>query len=180
MVSISAGMKSSLSRCCLGEALMAGAAMLSLTSGCGQKSDPPPPRFPNTNTVAARPRSIGIPYGPIVLLRSGEQLVALRITSASQLGEVIEVEWFAPPNGGKDFTNAKHGEGTAREHRGIGYIAAGPLSLEWSRGSAEMGWIYWPDESINLAACSRAWATLDEVDPDAPDIRWFTKEMFEK
>jgi hypothetical protein len=180
MVSISAGMKSSLDRCRLGTALMAGAAVLSITAGCGQSSDPPPPRFPNSNTVAAGPRSIGVPYGPIVLLRSGEQLVALRITSESQLGQVIEVEWFAPPVGGKDFTNAKHGGGTAREHRGIGYIAAGPLSLEWSRGSAEMGWIYWPDENTDLAACSRAWANLDEVDPDAPDIRWYTKEMFER
>jgi hypothetical protein len=175
MVSISAGMKSSL----LGAAMIAGAAMLSLTPGCGQLSGPPPPSFPDSNTVAARPRSIGVPYGPIVLLRSGEQLVALRITSLSQLGEVIEVEWFVPPVGEKDFTNAIHGGGTAREHRGIGYIAAGPLSLEWSHGSAELGWIYWPGESVDLEACSRVWASLDEINPDAPDIRWYTKGMFE-
>jgi len=180
MVSISAGMKSSLARRYLDPALVAGAAMLYLTAGCGQLSGPPPPSFPTSTTVAARPRSIGVPYGPIVLLRSGEQLVALRITSASQLGEVIEVEWFAPPVGGKDFTNARHGEGTAREHRGIGYIAAGPLNLEWSRGSAEMGWIYWPDEGTDLAACSRTWSNLDEVDPDDPDVRWYTREMFER
>ena len=161
-------------------ALISGAAMLALTAGCGRASDPPPPRFPDSNTVAANTRSIGVPYGPIVLLRSGDQLVAMRITSVSQLGEVVEIEWFAPPVGGKDFTNAKHGEGTAREHRGTGYIAAGPLNLEWSRGSANMGWIYWPDESVDLAACSRAWANLDEVDPDAPDIRWYTKDMFER
>jgi hypothetical protein len=43
-----------------------------------------------------------------------------------------------------------------------------------------MGWIYWPDEGIDLEACSRTWANLDEVDSDAPDIRWYTKEMFEK
>ena len=180
MVSISAGVKSSLARCFLGAALIVGAAVLSITAACGKSSGPAPPSFPDSNTVAARPRSIGVPYGPIVLLRSGEQLVALRITSVSQLGEVIEVEWFAPPVGGKDFTNAMRGEGTAREHRGIGYIPAGPLNLEWSRGSAEMGWIYWPDEGIDLEACSRTWANLDEVDSDAPDIRWYTKEMFEK
>jgi len=180
MVSISAGMKSSLARRYLDPALVAGAAMLYLTAGCGQLSGPPPPSFPTSTTVAARPRSIGVPYGPIVLLRSGEQLVALRITSVSQLGEVIEVEWFAPPVGGKNFTNAMRGEGTAREHRGIGYIAAGPLNLEWSRGSAEMGWIYWPDEGTDLAACSRTWSNLDEVDPDDPDVRWYTREMFER
>ncbi len=179
MVTIPAGMKSSLSRCWLGAALISGAAMLSLTAGCDQLSDPLPPRYPDRNTVAAGPRSIGVPYGPIVLLRSDEQLVALRITSESQLGQVIEIEWFAPPVGGKDFTNAIRGKGTAREHRGIGHIAAGPLRLEWSRGSAEMGWIYWPDEGTDLAACSRVWASLDEIDPDAPDVRWYTREMFE-
>ena len=180
MVSISAGVKSSLARCFLGAALIVGAAVLSITAACGKSSGPAPPSFPNSNTVAARPRSIGVPYGPIVLLRSGEQLVALRITSASQLGEVIEVEWFVPPVGEKDFTNAIHGGGTAREHRGIGYIAAGPLSLKWSHGSAEMGWIYWPGGSIDLEACSRTWANLDEINPDASDIRWYTKGMFER
>ena len=153
-----------------------GAAAFILT-GCGAPIQTP--TYPTAAQVAADHRAIGIPYGRFILLRTGEQLVALRVTWASQIGEQINFEWHTPTGGQQSFIHANYGNGSAVEVRYVGRIAAGPLLLNWSRGSHDMGWIYWPEDGTDLAVCSRAWANLDEVDGNAPEIRWLTREMFE-
>lgn len=149
----------------------------SILTGCGTPVQTP--TFPTADQVAADRRAIGIPYGRFVLLRTGEQLVALHVTWASPIGEQINFEWHASPRGQQTFKHATFGKGSAVEVRFVGRIAAGPLVLNWSRGSRDMGWIYWPDDDTDLAVCSRAWANLDDADPDSPDVRWYTREMFE-
>jgi hypothetical protein len=149
----------------------------SILTGCGAPIQTP--TFPTADQVAADHRAIGIPYGRFVLLRTGKQLVALHVTWASPIGEQINFEWHAPSGGQQTFNHATFGKGSAVEVRYIGRIAAGPLVLDWSRGSRDMGWIYWPDDDTDLAVCSRAWADLDKADPDSPDVRWYTREMFE-
>ena len=157
--------------------LVAVATTASILAGCDAPVQTPP--FPTSDQVAADHRAIGIPYGRFVLLRTGEQLVALNVTWASQIGEQIDFEWHTPPDGQRTFAKATYGRGSAVEVRYIGRIAAGPLVLDWSRGSRDMGWIYWPDDGADLAVCSRAWADLADVDPDSPDVRWYTRKMFE-
>ena len=136
------------------------------------------PSYPTSEQVAADRRAIGIPYGQVILLKSAGQVVALRVTWASAIGEQIEYEWYAADEG-ESLLDASSGNGTAVEDRFTGRIAAGPLLLTWSRGSRDMGWIYWPEDRGDLAVCSRASASLYEADPDDPNVHWYTRGMFE-
>jgi len=137
------------------------------------------PRYPTTDRVAADRRAIGIPYGRLVLLRRGEQMVALRVTWASRLGDTIDYQWFAYRPGTANFTDPASGEGKAQESGYMGRVAVGSMILAWSRGSTQFGWLYWPDDSDGFAVCSRAWGSLEEVDPKARGVRWYTREQFE-
>ena len=148
-----------------------------LLAGCGPSIQAP--SYPTTEQVAADHRAIGIPYERVILLKSAQQLVAVRVTWASPIGEQIRYEWHSTKSGAKNFLDALSGDGAAKEDRFTGRIAAGPLLLTWSRGSRDMGWIYWPEDGGEFAVCSRAWESLGEADPDAPDVRWYTREMFE-
>ena len=166
MVSISANVV----RWCLGAALIAGV-------GCG--GPPPAPARPTAFRVAVSERSIGIPYGPVTLLRTGAELVALRVTAASRLGNAIEYEWDLAPAGGTGFVSETHGSASTVESSGFGQVVAGPLRFQWSRGSQDFGWIYWPVGLTDIAVCSRTWRNLEEIDLENPDIFWYTPEMFE-
>jgi hypothetical protein len=148
-----------------------------LSAGCGPTIEAP--KYPTSEQVAADHRAVGIPYGRVILLRSAEQVVALRVTWASPIGEQIRYEWYAAKSGETGFVDALNGEGAAQEDRFTGRIAAGPWLLTWSRGSRDMGWIYWPDDGGELAVCSRAWESLDQADPNAAEVLWYTREMFE-
>jgi len=157
MVSISANAV----RWCLGAALIAGA-------GCG--GPPPAPARPTAFRVAVSERSIGIPYGPLVLLRTGGQHVAIRVTAASRLGNAIEYEWDLAPAGGTVFVSETHGSASTVESNGF---------FKWSRGSQDFGWLYWPVGLADISVCSRTWRNLEEIDLEDPDIFWYTPEMFE-
>ena len=166
MVSISANAV----RWCLGAALIAGA-------GCG--GPPPAPARPTAFRVAVSERSVGIPYGPLVLLRTGAQLVAIRVTAASRLGNAIEYEWDLAPAGGTVIVSETHGSASTVESNGFGQVVAGPLRFKWSRGSQDFGWLYWPVGLADIAVCSRTWRNLEGINLEDPDIFWYTKEMFE-
>ena len=170
MVSISAGMKTFLARCCLGAAFIAGA-------GCG--GPPPTPERPTEYRVAVSDRSIGIPNGPVVLLKTDAQLIAVRVTAASLLGNAIEYEWDVAPAGGTGFVADTHGAASTVESSGFGTIVAGPVRFKWSGGSEDFGWFYWPPNP-DVAVCSRTWRNLDEINLQDPDIFWYKQEMFER
>ena len=164
---------SRLSRATLALFALAAAAL----TACGRIGSPP--QYPTTDRVAADRRAIGIPYDRLVLLRRGEQMVALRVTWASRLGDSIDYQWFASRPDTANFTDPTTGEGKAQESGYTGRVAAGSMVLAWSRGSTEFGWLYWPDDGDEFAVCSRAWGSLEEVDPEAPGVRWYTREQFE-
>ena len=144
---------------------------------CGKLE--PPPQYPTTDRVAADRRAIGIPYGRFVLLRRDEQVVALRVTRASQIGDSIDYQWFASRPETVDLTDPISGEGKTRESGYMGRVAAGSMVLSWSRGSTQFGWLYWPDDGGEFAVCSRAWGSLEEVDPKARGVRWYTRDQFQ-
>jgi len=125
-------------------------------------------------------RSIGIPYGPVVLLRNHEQLIALRVVAAPAAGYTIEYEWETAEVAASAFAKDDSGVGTAEEERGFGVVNAGPVRFKWSRASKESGWLYWPRGWDDLSVCSRTWASFDEIDLQKPNILWYSQEMFQR
>ncbi|MGD9252881.1 MAG: hypothetical protein PVG92_02980 [Holophagae bacterium] len=158
---------------------IASAWFLLLASASGCIGPGPPPRVPTEGRVSVSTRNIGIPYGPIVLFRADDRQIALRVTRASGQGTRIDYEWSATQPGSAAFSPSNTGRGSVNETTRVGRIAAGPLLLNWSRGSAEMGWIYWPDADFGLEVCSRTFADLEEIDLDSKRLRWYRRDMFD-
>ncbi|MFV2073373.1 MAG: hypothetical protein ACC742_12075 [Thermoanaerobaculales bacterium] len=156
-------------------ALLALAA--AILTACGKTE--PPPQYPTKDRVAADRRAIGIPYDRFVLFRRDEQMVALRVTRASQIGDSIDYQWFASRPEAVDLTDPITGEGKTRESGYMGRIAAGSMVLQWSRGSEQFGWLYWPDDRSEFAVCSLAWGSLEEADRGARGVRWYTRDQFQ-
>lgn len=149
-----------------------------VATGC--QGPPPPPERPTSKRVAVSVRSIGIPYGPVVLLRYGEQLIAVRVVAAPAAGYSIEYEWETATVTAHGFSTEERGTGTAEEERGFGVVEAGPIRFKWSRASKDAGWLYWPAGSDDLSVCSLTWASFDEIDLQRPNIHWYTQEMFRR
>jgi hypothetical protein len=135
--------------------------------------------MPTGDRIAASHRNIGIPYGPYVVFRGGDRYIALRVTASNQLGNRIGYEWAATGPGLGEFASAEQGRGSAEESGSVARIAAGPLLLNWSRGSGEIGWIYWPDDALGVAVCSRTFSNLEDLDLESKRLRWYTREDFE-
>jgi hypothetical protein len=154
------------------------AAMIGATTGC--QAPPQPPRTPTLDLVSVSERSIGIPYGPVVLFRKDGELVALRVIAAPAAGYSIEYEWMTAPASGRGFTTDDGGTGATEEQRGFGHISLGPLYFKWSRASKSSGWLYWPPGSNDFSVCSRTWTSIDEIDLQQPEIHWYTQEMFQR
>jgi len=139
---------------------------------------PPPPERPTPERVSVSARSIGIPYGPVVLLRNREQLVAVRVVGTAAGGYSIEYRWETAPFAASGFATEERGTGMTQEERGHGVVKAGPLRFKWSRGSQSTGWLYWPPASDELSVCSVTWPSIEEIDLQDPEIYWYTQEMF--
>lgn len=152
------------------------AAAAGILWSCG--GPPAPPREPNDRRVAASHRNIGIPYGPWVLLQGGDRVVALRVTSASPLGNRIDYEWAAGSAQSNRFSPTDRGRGSLEERASVERLSAGPLLLNWSRGSGEVGWLYWPDNDIGFAVCATTFEDLEDIRPDSRRYRWYTRERF--
>jgi hypothetical protein len=153
--------------------------VLLLASASACVGPAPPPRVPTEQRVSASARNIGIAYGPFVLFRADGRLIALRVTNASGQGTRIDYEWVATQPGSTQFSPANTGRGAVNETTRVGRIAAGPLLLNWSRGSGEIGWIYWPDVDFGLEVCSRTFTALEDIDPESKRLRWYRRDMFE-
>jgi hypothetical protein len=130
--------------------------------------------------VSVSARSIGIPYGPVVLLRNREQLVALQVVAAPTSGFSIEYVWQIAPVTATGFATEDSGTGTTDEERGLGVVEAGPVRFKWSRASKDSGWLYWPQGWNDLSVCSETWASVDEIDLQDPKVYWYTQEMFQR
>lgn len=151
-------------------------ATLSAATGCFL--EPPPPEFPTPERVAANARSIGIPYGPIVVFHSRQRYFALQVTEVSPTGRQITYRWAASKPGSTDLSTASRGRGSVRERRAIEPLDIGPLRLGWSRGSAELGWLYWSDRADDLEICSRTFDSLDDIPLDPDRLHWYNRDMF--
>ncbi len=139
---------------------------------------PAGPRSPTRDRISASHRNIGIPYGPWVLFRAGDRHVALRVIEASALGNRIEFEWAATAPGTERLQPTERGRGSAEERATVERIAAGPLLLNWSRGSGDTGWLYWPESRLEFAVCATTFENLDEIHPGSRRLRWYTRDMF--
>jgi hypothetical protein len=164
-----------LTRRTLSAALLAIAA--SLLVSCG--GPPRPPEHPTFERVAVNQRAIGIPYGAVVLFRVDDQLVALRVVDAPLWGYAIEYEWHAAPADPAVFETTATGAGQTDEKKRHGAVRAGPLYLKWSRGSAESGWLYWPEDSGMVSVCSITFRRVGRIDLQDPQIFWYRQDMFD-
>jgi hypothetical protein len=153
-----------------------------LTATLGCDGVPRPPNWPTFDRVAVSEHSIGIPYGSVVVFRTAGQLVALRVVDASRWGYKIEYEWQATAPGTEVFGGTTRETATTEENtenNRCGSIRAGPLFLQWSRGSEEMGWLYWPDKEGEISVCAVTWSSVDSIDLQNPEVFWYTREMFD-
>jgi len=149
-----------------------------VTAGC--QGPPPPPERPTPTRVSVSARSIGIPYGPVVLLRNREQLVAIRVVAARAAGYSIQYEWETADITANGLTTDDSGTGRAEEKGGFGVVKAGPLRFQWSRASKDTGWLYWPRGWNDLSVCSVTWASIDDINLQSPKIQWYSQEMFQR
>ena len=157
-------------------ALLATVAAFAVVLGCG--GPPRPPKFPTFERVAVNQRAIGIPYGAVVLLRIDEQLVALRIVDAPLWGYAIEYEWNEGPADAAVFETTATGAGQTDEKRQRGRVLTGSLLMQWSRGSEDFGWLYWPEDSSGVSVSSITFRSVDSIHLQDPEIFWYRQEMF--
>ena len=147
-------------------------------AGCG--GDPPVSTpLPTVDRVVTNPQAFGVPYGTYVLIKDGDRLIALKITTASALGDHISYSWeeFEHTAGDRSGPVARRGQGETSEMQNLltGRIAIPGLGLTWSRGSSRVGWVYWPGDDHDFAVFSRPWMQPAEIDPKSRSGKWLRK-----
>jgi hypothetical protein len=150
-------------------------------AGCGHP-DPTKTRLPTSESVVAYPQAIGIPYDRYILLRHGERLVALKVSARSVRGEHISYSWKEIRGGAGDdpVPEVRAGQGVSTEESISGRIDIPGLRLTWSRGSADLGWLYWPEGDTDFAVFSRPWLRQTEIDPNSRDGRWLEQKKYRR
>ena len=124
-------------------------------------------------------RAVGIPNGAVVLFRIDQELVALRVVEAPLWGYAIEYEWSVAPVDATVFETTSTGSGETDEKNQRGVVRAGPLFMQWSRGSKKSGWLYWPEDSSNISVSSITFRSVDSIHLQDPEIFWYKQDMFE-
>lgn len=154
---------------------------LALTVGCGVRG-PEPTRYPSEEQVVADHRAIGVPYGRFVLFRDGDRLVAVELSPRAARGERIHYRWAISPSGSSGFSGSESQQGEAEtfEQQGTGLISVPGLNLRWSRGSAELGWIYWPKDGREFSVYSRPWLELEDIDAESREGKWLRRKQFRR
>lgn len=163
--------------------LVLAAVLAAAGAACDRPATAPQPALPTADTLAATSNAVGIPYGRYLLIRRGEHLIALHLTAVSPLGDRVAYRWYLADGDGR-FSRPEaleHGDGEAVEHPYTGRITLpGPLTLDWSRGSQEFGWLYWPEGSGDYAVYSRPVAELADADPGRDGGRWLMRDEFRR
>jgi hypothetical protein len=159
------------------------AALAAAALACGRAPGELPTAQPTADTLAATPNAAGIPYGRYILIRHDGRLIALHVTAISQLGDRISFRWYAAGGDGR-FTSPElleRDEGETVERPYTGRITLpGRLVLDWSRGSTEFGWLYWPEGPGDYAVYSLPFAELAGVAAGGNGGRWLTAEDFRR
>lgn len=163
--------------------LVLAAVVVAVGAACDRTATAPKPALPTADTLAATPNAVGIPYGRYLLIRRGEHLIALHLTAVSPLGDRVDYRWYVAGPDGR-FARPElleRGGGEAVERPYTGRITLpGRLTLDWSRGSKEFGWLYWPEGSADYAVYSRPFAELADADPGRDGGRWLEQDMFRR
>jgi hypothetical protein len=157
------------------------AVLVAAGAACGRPATDPQPALPTADSLAATANAVGVPYGRYLLIRRGERLIALHLTAVSPLGDRVGYRWYVAGGDGRFARpeSLEEGGGEAVEHPYTGRITLpGPLTLDWSRGSPDFGWLYWPEGSGNYAVYSRPFADLADVGARQDDGRWLTRDQF--
>lgn len=144
-------------------------------SACTRIADEDRLDFPTAQRLAIKPSAVGVPYDRFVVIRYDGRVIAVNLHATSQLGDRVRYRWFKANADGWFVPEAKleQGEGEAVERPHTGRIAIPNLpTLQWSRGSQESGWIYWPERDTGLEIFSDAFATLSEIETRRGTGRW--------
>lgn len=140
---------------------------------------PPSPERPTYERVAVNERAVGIPYGPVAVFKVDDQLIAFRVSNVPLSGHGIEYEWSAAASDTTSFAPTATGSGQVEEKPHPVYVSAGPLAVQWSRGSQKYGWLYWPEDSRPTSVCAITFRSVESIDLQDPRVFWYTQEMFE-
>jgi len=163
--------------------LVLAAAVIAAGAACDRPATAPKPALPTADSLAATPNAVGVPYGRFLLVRRDERLIALHLTALSPLGDRVAYRWYVAGPDGRFARpeSLEQGGGEALERPYTGRISLpGPLTLDWSRGSKEFGWLYWPEGSGDYAVYSRPFAELADTAAGRDDGRWLTRDMFRR
>jgi hypothetical protein len=159
------------------------AVLVAAGAACDHPATEPTPAQPTPDSLAATPNAVGVPYDQYLLIRRGERLIALQLTAVTPLGDRVAYRWYVAGSD-RRFARPKSlemGGGEAVERPYTGRITLpGSLTLDWSRGSREFGWLYWPEGSGDYAVYSRPFTELADADPDRDTGRWLDREMFRR
>ena len=154
------------------------AAAIVFAAGCGGDRPESTP-LPSVDRVVANPQAVGIPYGTYVLIKDGDRLIALKITSTSVLGDQISYSWeeleHSAGNRGGPVVRRGQGETSELQPQLRGRIGLPGLDLAWSRGSSGVGWVYWPENDRDFAVFSRPWLRPAAIDPKSRSGKWLRK-----
>lgn len=157
------------------------ALSISVLAGCRAKP-PETGALPTETQVIADFRAIGVPYGLWVLFGDDDRLVALKIAARSGLGDRIHYWWAVSAPGSETFPESEgaRGEGDTSEEQFTGLISVPGLNLEWSRGSATLGWVYWPKDGRDFRVYSRPWQEVEDIDARSRDGTWLKREQLRR
>lgn len=160
---------------------IAALGVTAVLSGC-RAEVPDTGARPTEEQVTADHRAIGVPYGRYVVMEHEGRLVALKIASRSPLGDRIHYWWAVTRPGSIDFSRDEQdsGEGDTSEAQFTGVISVPGLNLEWSRGSANLGWLYWPKDGSEFRVYSRPFRDVEDIDPRSREGTWLEREQFRR
>lgn len=157
----------------LGLALMV--VLAGVAAGCG--GPPRLPQYPGGSSLAAGAEAFGVPYRHWIACRLEGRPLALELRPTPGRADRVSWhwQWLEPPAEGP-----AEASGTTVERHGLGEVRVGGLALEWSRGSEDFGWVYWPTAGpqfevysrpfVDTAACRRpsggSWLRRSMFEPD--------------
>lgn len=144
-------------------------------SSCWRSVDEDRLDRPSADRLAVKPSAVGVPYDRFVVIRHDGHVVAVDLHATSQLGDRVRYQWYEANADGRFAPEAdlEQGEGEAVERPHTGRIAIPNLPLlQWSRGSQESGWVYWPERDTGLEFYSNTFASLTEIATRGGTGRW--------
>jgi len=139
--------------------------------------------FPTKHRLAVKPSAVGVPYDRFVVIQHDEHIIAINLHATSKLGDRVRYRWYKANADGRfaPVASLKQGDGEAVERPHTGRLAVPGLpTLQWSRGSQESGWIYWPEQDTGLRIYPTAFVTLPEIETQSGSGSWLHKVKIEK